>query len=511
MTKPHLLTSYFMAIGAGMALWAAFPPVGWWPMAILGIALLVGVLQGRTWLASLWWGLVAGTAFFFPMFDWARVASGVVIAQVALAVLQALFIALTAVLWQGLMRGPLGKRTLARTVSMAAIWVAVEQLRSVVPFGGMPWGTLAFSQVDGPLVRLAPWGSVQLVGFILVLVGVLAHHAFASLRRERIGSTFIALAIGGAALFSPAFLPLASTPEDYLKIGFAQGIVPRKGELMPGQSQALTVTSNLVKASRQLPSDVDVVFWPESSSDRDPREDASAHSLISEASEFLGVPLVLGTQSYPGENRYNEYVVWMPGEGIIDSYSKQHPVPFGEYMPYRDFFRQFTTAVDLVSVNMLPGHEPAVLDVPLGGTTVRIAVPICFEVAESRLVAEAIRQGSGLLIVPTNNASFGTTAESRQQFDMTRFRAIEHGRAAIQVSTVGVSGIVEPNGFVHEMTEPWTEDARTARVGLRTEQTFATRSSDILYGGVFGVGALLTAVALCQLWQHRHARAKGSK
>ncbi len=480
-------------------------------MAILGIALLVGVLEGRTWLTSLWWGLLAGTAFFFPLFDWARVASGVLIAQIGLAIMEALFIGVMAVLWQGLMRGPLGKRALVRAASMAALWVAVEQLRSSIPFGGMPWGTLAFSQVDGPLVHLAPWGSAQLVGFVLVFVGVLAHHAFSSLEHARIGSAMIALAVGGVALLSPAFLPLASKPTGYLNIGFAQGIVPRSGELPAGQSQALTVTSNLVEVSRQLPNNLDVVFWPESASDRDPRKDESAHALITEASSFLGVPLILGTQSYPGENRYNEYVVWMPGEDIIDSYSKQHPVPFGEYMPYRSFFRQFTEAVDLVSIDMLPGNKPAFLDVALDGRTVRIAVPICFEVAETRLVAEAIREGSELLIVPTNNASFGTTAESRQQFEMTRFRAVEHGRTAIQISTVGVSGIVEPNGVVREMTEPWTADARSARVGLRSELTFASRSGDILYGGVFGVGALLAAVALCQLWHHRHSRAKGAK
>lgn len=503
MTKPRLLTSYIAAIAAGLALYAAFPPVGWWPAAVLGIALLVGVLEGRTWFGSFWWGLVAGTTFFIPLFDWARVASGVLIAQIGLAMTEALFIAAMAVLWQGLMRGPLGERTLVRAAAMAVIWIAAEQLRSTVPFGGMPWGTLAFSQVGGPLVRLAPWGSVQLVGFALVFVGVLAESAFSSLRRARIGRALISLAVGGAALLLPVFLPLSTKADSYLTIGFAQGIVPREGELAAGASQSLTVTSNLVDVSRTLPGGLDLVFWPESASDRDPRMDGSASALIEEASNSLGVPLVLGTQSYPGENRYNEYVVWMPGEGIVDSYSKQHPVPFGEYMPYRDFFRQFTKAVDQIAINMLPGNKPAFLDVTVEHRTVRIAVPICFEVADTGLVAEAIREGSELLIVPTNNASFGTTAESRQQFEMTRFRAIEYGRTAIQVSTVGVSGVVEPNGVVREKTEPWTADARSARVGLRGELTFAARSSAIISAGVFGLGALLTAVALRQLRHYR--------
>ena len=131
--------------------------------------------------------------------------------------------------------------------------------------------------------------------------------------------------------------------------------------------------------------------------------------------------------------------------------------------------------------------------------SVRIASPICFEVADTPIVAEAVRGGAEMIVVPTNNASFGQSAESRQQFDMTRFRAIEHGRTAIQISTVGVSGIVEPNGVTREVTEPWSEDARTARVGLRSNVTFAARYSQYLQMGTYGAGAVLTLISLVQL------------
>ena len=480
-------------------------------MALLGTALLVAALEGRTWFGSFWLGTVAGSAFFLPLFDWARVASGVVIAQVGLAVSQALFIGLMAIVWQGFMRGRFGSNVLMRACALGITWVAFEQLRATVPFGGMSWGILAFSQVESPLIRMAPWGSVMLVGFVVVALGVVLERAVVNVYRGSVGRGIIAVACTGAILFAPTFLPLAAGAERHVTVGFAQGIVPREGELPPGDSQALTVTENLGKATQALPDGLDVVFWPESASDRDPREDPTARALIQKSADSLGIPLVLGTQRYPGNNRYNEYVVWLPDGEIADSYAKQHPVPFGEYMPHRDFFRRFTEAVDLVTIDMLAGSEPAILHVPLETGDLQVATPICFEVADTRIVSEAVRHGAELIVVPTNNASFGDTAESRQQFDMTRFRAVEHGRTAIQVSTVGVSGIVEPNGVVREITEPWTQDARSARVGLRNDLTFAAWASEYLWWGTFGLGGILSAVALRQLWHHRRRRVKGNQ
>ena len=50
------------------------------------------------------------------------------------------------------------------------------------------------------------------------------------------------------------------------------------------------------------------------------------------------------------------------------------------------------------------------------------------------LVRSAVTTGGEVLIVQTNNASFGWTAESTQQLAMSRLRAVEHGRSTIQVS-----------------------------------------------------------------------------
>ena len=98
-----------------------------------------------------------------------------------------------------------------------------------------------------------------------------------------------------------------------------------------------------------------------------------------------------------------------------------------------------------------------------------MALPtICFEVAYDDLMrdsVEAAGDDESLLVVQTNNATFGYTAESEQQFAISRIRAIEHGRSVVHVSTVGVSGFIAPDGTVTEKTALFTADQRVARPG----------------------------------------------
>jgi apolipoprotein N-acyltransferase len=182
---------------------------------------------------------------------------------------------------------------------------------------------------------------------------------------------------------------------------------------------------------------------------------------------------------------------------VLDTYSKQRPAPFAEYVPLRDLARQVTPVVDNV-VDMLAGSGAAVVEAPIASLdrAVRIATPICFEVAYDSIVREAVASGAELLIVPTNNATFGRTAESTQQLQMTRIRAIETGRWAIQISTVGVSAVVDPSGRVIDGTDLFTADHMVEKVGLRTELTPAVRLGWFICWGVLIVPTVIALLAI---------------
>jgi apolipoprotein N-acyltransferase len=131
---------------------------------------------------------------------------------------------------------------------------------------------------------------------------------------------------------------------------------------------------------------------------------------------------------------------------------------------------------------------------------------ICFEVAYDDLVRDTVRAGADLIVVQTNNATFGYTAESTQQLAMSRLRAIESGRAVVQISTVGVSGLVSPDGALVDRSGLFTTDVLAARLPLRTGLTVATRAGAGPEIALAALGCILVAAAGL-----RRRRAAGSR
>jgi apolipoprotein N-acyltransferase len=122
---------------------------------------------------------------------------------------------------------------------------------------------------------------------------------------------------------------------------------------------------------------------------------------------------------------------------------------------------------------------------------------ICFEVAYDSLVRSSVHAGAQLIVVQTNNATFGHTAETYQQLAMTELRAVEHGRTAVQVSTSGISAVIGPDGTVRQRSGAlFTPDVIVATVPLRTSETPATRLGPIPEYVLSGLALIAAAVAV---------------
>ena len=170
--EPTRWWSLTLAVAGGLLTEAAFPDLGWWGCAFLGVAALFVALgrDSARWNALV--GLLWGLAFFAPQIVWADYAVGRV-PWLALTVFESCYIAVLGAAWSWVRRGAVIWRSAAlQTAAFVILWVAVEDLRSSVPFGGFPWGRLAFSQSDSPLLALAWLGGAPLVSAAVCLVGV---------------------------------------------------------------------------------------------------------------------------------------------------------------------------------------------------------------------------------------------------------------------------------------------------------------------------------------------------
>jgi apolipoprotein N-acyltransferase len=480
---------------------AAFPPLGAWPLAVVAVSALLLLCRRQGWWRGGLLGLVHGLAFFLPLLHWSGVYVGF-LPWFLLALLEASFLAvyggLAALFW----RLPLAP------LFLAALWTAVEATRSRIPFGGFPWGRLAFTSADSTLAPLAALGGAPLVGFVTALAATLLAAAVVrwstgaistAQRRRRRRSTLGLVGAVVALLLAGLLVPTPGGAARTAVVAVVQGNVPRAG--LDFNSERERVLKNHVAATQSLAEQVrtgevakpDLVIWPENSSDIDPFRSESAGALIQQATDDVGVPVLVGAVvDGPGRYISNVGVVWRPGTGPGSGpgarYVKRHPAPFGEYIPLRSIARKVSDKVDLVSRDFFAGT--VVRTLPMGRASV--ADVICFEVAYDGLVRDVVAKGGNLLVVQTNNATFGRTGEAVQQLAMTRLRAIEHGRATVQASTVGVSAIIRPDGSVVDDTALFTRDVLVARVPLRDGRSLADRVG-------FWPEAALTALALLGL------------
>lgn len=493
MTPVRLPLSGALAVAAlGGALGRlAFPAPGWWPLAVLAVALWVVAASGRTWRGGALVGLVHGLAFLVPLLHWSGIYVGT-FPWLALSVLEsAYFAAIGAALPLVLrLRAPLA------ATAVATLWVGQEALRSRTPYGGFPWGRVAFSQADSPFGALAALGGAPLVTFGVALAGALVAVALLRLRRATVTAVAALVAaalVTGAGLLVP--LPTSGPP---LQVAGIQGDVPRPGLSFNAERRA--VLDNHARLTRQLAADVgagrapapQVVLWPENASDLDPYRQVDAREVIDGAVRAIGVPTLVGAVLLRDDGRLtNASIVWDPATGPGARYAKRHPVPFGEYIPDRAFFRRISSRVDLVTRDFAPGGAVGRLD--LGPA--RLGVVICFEVAYDDLVRDTVRAGADLLVVQTNNATFGYTDEAVQQLAMSRLRAIEHGRAVAHVSTVGVSALIAPDGRMLTSTGLFTPEVLQATLPLRTRLTLSDRLGAWPEAALTLLGLVLLAVA----------------
>jgi apolipoprotein N-acyltransferase len=442
---------------------------------------------------------------FGPLLWWSAIAAGVWPWALLVAMTMSL-VGLVGLAWPWVRRLPGIRRSrVLGAVAFAAIWAGVEELRAVVPLGGFPWGRLAFAQADSPMAHLAWLGGAPLTSFAVAFAGALLAGTAAHLRLGRTWAACGAAGLAVAVVVGPAAIGLdARSERGSMRVAAIQG--GGEGDVLPeGVTRGRAVFDLHARLTEDVARQrgrggVDVVLWPEDSV----AFDLGAHREVVEELAALagavGAPLLVGSTEYPTDTeRYNVSLLIDDEGRILDRYAKRHPVPFGEYMPWRSLARRVTAAADRVTWETLPGDEVGIVDLPVArtGEAVAIGEIICFEVAYDSLVREAVAGGAQLVAVQTNNASFGTSAESEQQLAMSRLRAIEHGRSIIHISTTGASAVISPAGIVLDAAPAHTPAAMVDTVPLRTSLTPATRHGrtvgwgiSALGGGLFVVGAI---------------------
>ena len=430
--------------GAGLVLTTAFPALAWWPMVFVAVPLALVCLVGRRAWPAFFVGLTFGAAFFFVNLSFTARYLGPV-PWIALSMLEALLTAACAILialayrWVPRVLPGAWGRLVVLPVLVAALWTLREEVLGTFPYGGFPWGRIGVTQASGPLADVASWVGMSGLSFLVVLVCAAAVE-YVRLGRWRDLRAAVPTVVALVILIAPP--QFATTDAGSIRVGAVQGNGPAGYFDQRGPNDILRAQ---VEATRPLVGeDLDVLLWPEGGIDSDPTQNAATAGVLDTLASRLGAPLLVSAVTQRGEEYFNSSLLWEEGaDNPVDTYDKRHPVPFGEYVPDRWLWRGFAPdLIDLIQREYTPGTSSPMFDVDGVG----VGLAICFDVIYDDVVWEGARDGAEVYMFQTNNADFRGTDENLQQLAFARMRAIETARSVVNLSTVGTSQVIAPDG-----------------------------------------------------------------
>ena len=441
-------------VAAGALICFSVPPWGFWPLAVLGVAALDRLLAGqplarrllRGWLVAAVWLLGA------TIWMWDFSPAGYLAANLVHSLFYGVGCALT-------------PPETGRRPALVGWLVIVGYLRWRWPFGGVPLATLAHSQADAPLAATARLsGALTIVALVAVAGVTLSLLADRRWRGALAGVSVIALAVSLAA-----DAPRGRDTGTF-KVALVQGGGPQRTRA--ASTDFREVMQRHLDATATIAEPVDLIVWPENVVNVDGRLLYSPQigqlADVARTNRTWFIPGVV-EDGEPGEF-LNFSVALSPAGEIVDRYDKVRRVPFGEYVPMRDVFERL--AGDLLpSKDAVAGTGPAVLDTGLG----RLGVLISWEIFFEDRARDAIGNGGGVLLNPTNGASYWLTIVQSQQVASSRLRAIETGRWVLQVAPTGFSAVVNPGGEVLARTGVSEQATLIADVATRSGETWALR------------------------------------
>lgn len=499
------------AVGAGTALALAFPTPDLHLLVWFALVPLLLVVRGGSPWRRWWTGFVAGFTWRAISLYWishVMVLHGGMSMPLGAAVTGLLamwmafntgfFCLLVPYAWR---RGPLGAALLA------AAWIALEYLQTVLPFG-FPWSLLGYAAGRSPLLMQgADIAGVWGLGFVAVFVNAVIAQRIVDGRRALTGVTIAAALVISLALYGAVQLAdapaVGEAPEEGgtpLRVAIVQGNVAQGRVWAP---EALrSILDNHLQLSRQaVAADADLIMWSESSVPvrGGLQGDPSTRALLAQFARRNGVPLVVGSPYFEvGEEEAwvsnAAFLLRADGEWAM-RYDKVRLVPWGEYVPVEWLFR-FVTPL----VNAIAGFRPGPVDQPLfvdpEAGIPPFGMAICYEIVFPDHVRRQSMRGAEFLATITNDAWFGDTFAPRQHFSMARLRAVENRRYLVRAANTGISGIVDPWGRVLEMSALNETAMLTATIYPRSERTLYSRWGDVLplLCVLFTVGAVLHAL-----------------
>ncbi len=455
--QPSRRQSLLLALFGGLLTTASVPPFGFWPLAIVGIALLGWACDCTSWRRRVAVGFVFGLTLYGISLWWMTKFSlpgGIIVAlietaftMIGLALVRPNQIALT--LPGGLM--------------------IADALRCLWPFGGLPLGGIDLGQSESPYARIVAFGGrLALIGLTaLAAVGLLM------LIRSQGRHAAAVLATVGVLTVLSVVLPDGTRRIGDVKVAIVQG-GGRRGLRASDQGTIRAYQAHL-DANKLISQKVDLILWPEDIVHVVSLDDSKELSDLQAIARETNATLIPGVIESGGPNFFlNRSIVIKPNGGIGDRYTKVRLVPYGEYFPFRKQIESWALAA-LPRRDGKPGSKVGMINTPAG----RFAILISYEGFFDDRARGGVRAGGEAILIPTNASSYVSSQVPTQQIAAAQLRAMETGRWVAQAAPTGRSGFIDNRGHIVERTTLERREALVQTIQRRSGLTPYARFNDV--------------------------------
>ncbi len=461
------------AIIAGLLYFLSFPPYDFWYLIFPALYLF-------------YYSLLSSKKSFLSGFIFGCVAYGVILLGIQSIGLEA-WIPLTFLM--GLMYGVFSKLfSYLNTKSgnnfyvLLAALAVFDLIRAYFPFGGFPWGfpstVLLTGPIDSPLFfevplifrNFGPTGSSLLLQSLplVIALGVLSKRKPKNYLKDY--SIFLIIIftifISNYVVNDYQYTQLETSE---LNITIVQGNSPCPGAKNRCSNERQKIYDSHLTQTQSLKGNFDLVVWPESSTgfNNDPGVHSRVQNDVSTQALRLDSYFLIGGDRPVQKEYFENYGIFINKEGeVVDQYLKQHPVPFGEYIPFRKYL-DWIPPLSLVPRDMIRGDGQKIFMV----NETKISTVISFEGSFQRYIRNSVLDGAELVVILTNQASYGESGMSDQFILMSRANAISNERPIVHAAITGKSAFIDHNGKVISKTELFETTTLTERLEARQTET----------------------------------------
>ena len=461
------------AIIAGLLYFLSFPPYDFWYLIFPALYLF-------------YYSLLSSKKSFLSGFIFGCVAYGVILLGIQSIGLEA-WIPLTFLM--GLMYGVFSKLfSYLNTKSgnnfyvLLAALAVFDLIRAYFPFGGFPWGfpstVLLTGPIDSPLFfevplifrNFGPTGSSLLLQSLplVIALGVFSKRKPKNYLKDY--SIFLLIIF---TIFISNYVvndyQNTQLETSELNITIVQGNSPCPGAKNRCSNERQKIYDSHLAQTQSLEGNFDLVVWPESSTgfNNDPGVHSRVQNDVSTQALRLDSYFLIGGDRPVQKEYFENYGIFINREGeIVDQYLKQHPVPFGEYIPFRKYL-DWIPPLALVPRDMIRGDGQKIFIV----NDTKISTVISFEGSFQRYIRNSVLDGAELVVILTNQASYGESGMSDQFILMSRANAISNERPIVHAAITGKSAFIDHNGKVISKTELFETTTLNEKLEVRQTET----------------------------------------